>query len=673
MSTSIARGLVGAGAVLLAILLTGCSDEPSPTPSVGDGPPPTVTPAPTPASTLAPANTLTPAPTPATATLPLGAYLTLCASTVQDLEDDATFGDLSSQLAAEAHIFEALTPPVQLSEWHLLYVESIRKIQAIADIQPSDEVMDFSSLILIGAASADLEEKLNEVAARLPEDVHQQMVEAGCTDAEDMPDNYEAVPDDHGNDFESATRIAIREAVAIELENHDDEDVLVFRARRGTEYVITLNWEDYSFRESSYTTYPLLAVYDTDGTEHTGLMGYDLYRLSVPSIDLQWQAVTGGDYYIIVGDGNTDGTAALIVTEREATEPLDRDDHADSEVGATPIRVGTDVRGTVDFEDDIDYFRFQAQQGQSYQIDVALGSLYDSRVELYDYDGTFLDSNDDFGDTRASRLYWQASSSGELYVSVRAFGSGMGTYTMTVSIIDDPANSDDHADSEVGATAISVGTAVRGTVDFEIDIDFFRFQAQQGQAYQIDVALGSLYDSVVELYDDDGAFLDSNDDYGDTRASRLAWRAPRSGEFYVAVRSFGSGMGTYTLTVSTIVADGSDFESADRISVGEGITFDLQNHGDEYIIVFRARPGAEYVLTLDWISYSISADPGNTGAMMALYDDRGRVVARLNDYDFSGRRVPNGIAWQAVTGGDFYIVVGNEYVDGVFEFYLTQG
>ncbi len=39
MSKSIARGLVGAGAILLAILLTGCSDDPSPTPSVGDGPP----------------------------------------------------------------------------------------------------------------------------------------------------------------------------------------------------------------------------------------------------------------------------------------------------------------------------------------------------------------------------------------------------------------------------------------------------------------------------------------------------------------------------------------------------------------------------------------------------------------------------------------------------------
>ena len=35
----------------------------------------------------------------------------------------STFGDLSSELAAEADRFEALTPPVQLSEWHLLNIE----------------------------------------------------------------------------------------------------------------------------------------------------------------------------------------------------------------------------------------------------------------------------------------------------------------------------------------------------------------------------------------------------------------------------------------------------------------------------------------------------------------------------------------------------------------------
>ncbi len=70
MSKSIALGLLCASAILLAILLAGCTDSPRPTPSAGDVPTPTVTaqpgvtPAPTPASITAPANTPTPVPTP---------------------------------------------------------------------------------------------------------------------------------------------------------------------------------------------------------------------------------------------------------------------------------------------------------------------------------------------------------------------------------------------------------------------------------------------------------------------------------------------------------------------------------------------------------------------------------------------------------------------------------
>ena len=138
------------------------------------------------------------------------------------------------------------------------------------------------------------------------------------------------------------------------------------------------------------------------------------------------------------------------------------------------------------------------------------------------------------------------------------------------------------------------------------------------------------------------------------------------------MEAFGSGIGTYTLTVSIIDDGGNDFESATRIAVREGLGFELQYHGDEYVIVFRARPGTEYVFTLDWESYSFSHDAGDTGSMMALYNASGRAFARLDDYDFSERRVRNEIAWRAVTGGDYYIVVGNEYVDGVFEFHLTE-
>ena len=87
------------------------------------------------------------------------------------------------------------------------------------------------------------------------------------------------------------------------------------------------------------------------------------------------------------------------------------DDHGNDIDDATAIRVGADVRGAMDYDGDIDYFRFQAEQGQSYQIDVALGTLVDSIVSLLDSDGWFLDTNDDYGDTLASRLYWEAPSS----------------------------------------------------------------------------------------------------------------------------------------------------------------------------------------------------------------------------------------------------------------------
>ena len=70
MSEFIAIGVLGVGAILLAMLLSGCSDEPSPTPSARNGPSPTITAQPdvtpglTPAPTSAPTNTSTPAFTP---------------------------------------------------------------------------------------------------------------------------------------------------------------------------------------------------------------------------------------------------------------------------------------------------------------------------------------------------------------------------------------------------------------------------------------------------------------------------------------------------------------------------------------------------------------------------------------------------------------------------------
>ncbi len=94
----------------------------------------------------------------------------------------------------------------------------------------------------------------------------------------------------------------------------------------------------------------------------------------------------------------------------------------------------------------------------------------------------------------------------------------------------------------------SVEEAVQGALDYADDKDFFVFQAEEGVFYQIDVALGTLSDSVVELYDADEQELAYNDDHGDSLASRIIWEAPRSGKYYVAVEGYSTG--SYTLTVA---------------------------------------------------------------------------------------------------------------------------
>ena len=229
--------------------------------------------------------------------------------------------------------------------------------------------------------------------------------------------------------------------------------------------------------------------------------------------------------------------------ETTAPDSDSTDDHADSIEDATVVTVGEAAQGALGYVDDIDFFAFQAEEGVFYQIDVALGTLSDSLVGLYDADEWLLTFNDDYGDSLASRIVWRATSSGAYYVAVEGYDTG--TYTLTVAVVN---ITDDHANAIEEATAVTVGEAVQGTLEYENDIDVFVFLAEKGMLYQIDVALGTLSDSLVGLYDADEQELAYNDDHGDSLASRLVWEAPRSGAYYVAVEGYDAG--TYTLTVS---------------------------------------------------------------------------------------------------------------------------
>jgi hypothetical protein len=230
------------------------------------------------------------------------------------------------------------------------------------------------------------------------------------------------------------------------------------------------------------------------------------------------------------------------------------DDHSDNPARATEITVGETASGVIGEADDEDYFRFQAVVDTTYRIDVDLRTPGDSLVLLYSNGGDCLITlNDDRDEGLASTIQWTVALDEELHVLVaNAEVLGAYSYTLTVDIVSGDSRTDEYGSWPCSSTAISVGVPVTGAIDYPADGDWFGFEVEEGVTYTLEVTLGTLDDSLLRLYDPGAqVLLEQNDDFGESLASRIVWRAPRTGTVSVGVESAVWGdLGTYTLTIT---------------------------------------------------------------------------------------------------------------------------
>ena len=178
-----------------------------------------------------------------------------------------------------------------------------------------------------------------------------------------------------------------------------------------------------------------------------------------------------------------------------AVPPLDHDDRR----GAVPVTVGDAVPGALDSVDEADILVFDGEAGTQYQIDVALGTLFDSVATLYDADGIALAQNDDLGLSLASRIVWLAEHSGPYYVVVEGYAGDTGSYTLAVNADTETADAaaDTIGDSDVPDwMALSVGF-----VDLGIVIEW---ASPLGSSTFADIALD---DEPAALLPDDTVFF----------------------------------------------------------------------------------------------------------------------------------------------------------------------
>ncbi len=324
---------------------------------------------------------------------------------------------------------------------------------------------------------------------------------------------------------------------------------------------------------------------------------------------------------------------------------------SDGVESATRVGLGESVEGVVESGGDAGVFVFGAVEDELYEIKVELGSLSDSILAVCDAEGFELAWNDDYQGSLASHLFWRAPHSGDFYVGVAGYSEG--SYALTVAVSDIV---DDHPDLAVGATAVGAGEAAEGVLEYPDDVDVFALEAVEGELYELEVELGSLSDSEVAVTDADGVWLGSNDDRGeDSLASRLVWRAPYSGDFYIQVSGYGQGSYALTVAVSDIVDDHPDLAvGATAVGAGETVEGVLDYPDDVDVFALEAVEGE---------LYEIDVTLGTlTDSIVTVNDSDGFQLAWNDDYEGS---LASWLVWRAPHSGDFYVQVSG-YGEGSY-------
>lgn len=463
------------------------------------------------------------------------------------------------------------------------------------------------------------------------------------------------VADDHGNTPGTATAIQTNGTVLSgNISPAGDVDFFSFAATSGTPYVI----RTFNLGSGSDT---FLHLIDTNGT--TELARDDDSGGGLAS-RIVWTAPRAATFYVKVRHfDQASGTGTYQISVAGGAT----DDHRNTCEAATALQTnGTAVNGNIESAGDADFFGFSATGGRTYMIETFnLGSGSDTYLDLFSGcpSTRHLQSDDDSGPGFASRIVHRATATETLYARIRHFsGSGTGTYGIRVFqdevIVEDP-----HGDTPAAATLVPTDdTAVSASLYGGRDVDFFKFTAAAGRTYLIRTfSLGSRTDTVMRLFGTDGTTqLRFDDDGGFGLASRIEWRAPADGTYFVSVAPYGasdSSMGTYSFAVrdmggapSDAIALTSSSARTDSLSAtGDFRVYSIAVSADQRLIVdvLRTSGTADMAVYVRFGAHPSATDSDSTGVQTAP----DRLVSRLT----------------ALASGTAYIMLSSQQGQGNFQ------
>ena len=257
-----------------------------------------------------------------------------------------------------------------------------------------------------------------------------------------------ATPADHGNTRATATSVEPGARVRGAIDPADDEDYFSFIVSSTADYwIYTLGDLD--------TVGELL---DSDGMP----VESDDYGAVLPNPDnfFLWHKLQSGTYYIkVTGYGSAE--TPYILRVRPFTDTTSRSN-------AATLSINGFASGTIDPEDDEDYFKLQLSE--TTEVAIRASGFPDTVGELQNSIGTEIASNDDGflpGGIR-NFLIRKSLQAGTYYVKVSSFDDRSdGPYTVYATAITEPGS------AIADARALTLGDAAGGNIDPAGDEDYF--------------------------------------------------------------------------------------------------------------------------------------------------------------------------------------------------------
>ena len=257
-----------------------------------------------------------------------------------------------------------------------------------------------------------------------------------------------ATPEDHGDSRTDATSVTVGSRVWGEIDPASDEDYFSFTVSASADYWI--------YTQGDLDTVGELL--DSDGDHVTS----DDYGGVLPNPDgfFMWQKLQSGTYYVkVTGFGDTDEPYILRVRafpERTGWPT------------ATDLPLNGSASGTIDPENDFDFFRLQLSEAT--EIAIRSSGFPDTIGELYRTGSQLVSRNDDGYLPGGSRnfLIRARLAAGTYYLNVSSYEDRSdGPFTVSATAITEPGST--VADAQV----LTLGSVGGGSIDPGGDEDYF--------------------------------------------------------------------------------------------------------------------------------------------------------------------------------------------------------